>query len=355
MSHEQEQLKKIFEGAILAAGEPLTIERMQCLFEENEMPEKDAVRAALEEIQQDCEGRGFALVEIATGWRFQVREDLATWINRLWDEKPQKYSRALLETLALIAYRQPLTRGDIEDVRGVAVSSHIIKTLAEREWVKVVGHRDVPGRPALYATTKLFLDYFNLKSLEELPTLSELKDIDGLNETLDFDPSKIGEPEVVAAELGEALEQLDSGGTEGEVTNSGGSTDGQPLQEHSQEEQTVEDDVPEDNISQAALDEESIDENKPVEEDVVEGESLFDPENAAKPVDSEQDILDQETDGELGLEPLSELDDEVEEDASEIDNSLRSDQAEDEIPANETTSQNEESKEITRNEEELND
>lgn len=187
MSYDIQQLQTILEGAILAAGEPLTLERIAALFEPNEAPTSEALLQAIESLKESCEGRGFYLEEVASGYRFQVRENLASWVNRLWEEKPQKYSRAMLETLALIAYRQPLTRGDIEEVRGVAVSSHIIKTLAEREWVKVVGHRDVPGRPALYATTRLFLDYFNLKSLDELPTLGELKDIDSLNTSLEFD------------------------------------------------------------------------------------------------------------------------------------------------------------------------
>ncbi len=199
MTDEILHLKKILEGAILAAGEPLTLEKMQTLFAENEIPEKEILLKALEAIKSNCEDCGFDLVEVASGWRFIVREDIATWVNRLWEEKPQKYSRALLETLALIAYRQPITRGDIEEVRGVAVSSHIIKTLTEREWVKVVGSRDVPGRPSLYATTKKFLDYFNLKSLEELPTLGELKDIDSLNKALDFE----GQPPVDDKELSE--------------------------------------------------------------------------------------------------------------------------------------------------------
>lgn len=186
MSYEQDFIQKIVEGALFAAGEPLSLDRLLSLFEEHEAPDRNELKEALLAIQSACEGRAYNLVEVASGWRFQVREDLATWVNRLWDEKPQKYSRAMLETLALIAYRQPLTRGDIEEVRGVAVSSHIIKTLAEREWVKVVGHRDVPGRPALYATTRQFLDYFNLKSLDELPTLGELKDIDSLNGDLEF-------------------------------------------------------------------------------------------------------------------------------------------------------------------------
>ncbi len=181
-----DQLKRIVEGALLAAGEALSVERLLSLFEEEAQPEKADLQSVLETLKTDFAERGFHLVEVASGWRFQVNTDLAPWVNKLWEEKPQKYSRALLETLSLIAYRQPLTRGDIEEVRGVAVSSHIIKTLAEREWIKVVGHRDVPGRPSLYATTRQFLDYFGLKSLDELPSLSELKDIDSLNSSLNL-------------------------------------------------------------------------------------------------------------------------------------------------------------------------
>lgn len=189
-------LKPILEGAILAAGEPLSLDRMQALFvDDHDAPNKMRLKEALAALQADCVSRGYELVEVASGWRFQVRNEYAVWVNRLWDEKPQKYSRALLETLALIAYRQPLTRGDIEEVRGVTVSSQTIKTLSERDWVKVIGHRDVPGRPALYATTRHFLDYFNLKSLEGLPSLGELKDIDGLNQSLDL--------ELAATALGE--------------------------------------------------------------------------------------------------------------------------------------------------------
>jgi segregation and condensation protein B len=186
-------LKRILEGALLAVGQALSVDRLLELFDEDERPEKNDVLAALHSIQEDCAGKGYELTEVASGWRFQVCADLAPWINKMWEEKPQKYSRALLETLALIAYRQPLTRSDIEEVRGVAVSSHIIKTLAEREWIRVVGHRDVPGRPSLYATTRQFLDYFGLKSLDELPSLGELKDIDGLNANLNLGGSDSGE------------------------------------------------------------------------------------------------------------------------------------------------------------------
>ena len=181
-----EMLRKIIEGAIMAAGKPIDIARLETLFEESDCPPRDQIRAALEEIQADCEERGFELVQVASGYRFQVRQQLSDWVNRLWEEKPKRYSRAMLETLALIAYRQPLTRGDIEAVRGVAVSSDIIKSLQERDWVRIVGHRDVPGRPALYATTKQFLDYFNIKSLEYLPTLGDIKDFSELDPDLEL-------------------------------------------------------------------------------------------------------------------------------------------------------------------------
>jgi segregation and condensation protein B len=188
MSFDRSLLRRVVEGALLAAGEPLNRDKLLSLFPEDEVqPEKEDLMAVIEDIQADYKDRGFELKQVASGWRFQVVEEVAPWVNRLWEEKPQKYSRAMLETLALIAYRQPITRGDIEEIRGVAVSSHIIKTLSERDWIKVVGHRDVPGRPSLYATTRQFLDYFNLKSLEELPSLNELADIEKLNQELDFE------------------------------------------------------------------------------------------------------------------------------------------------------------------------
>lgn len=187
-------LQKIIEGAILAAGQPMTVARLLELFDEEVAPSKEEIVATLQDIEASCHDRGYELKEVGSGWRFQVRAELAPWVNRLWDEKPQKYSRALLETLALIAYRQPITRGDIEEIRGVAVSSHIMKTLMERDWVKVVGHRDVPGRPSLYATSRQFLDYFNLRSLEDLPSLSEIRDLDELNNVLNLgDEEGIGE------------------------------------------------------------------------------------------------------------------------------------------------------------------
>ena len=186
---EQDKLKAIVEAAIVAADKPLSLDQLQRLFEqEDERPAKPDINAALNAIAAACnaDDRGVELKQVASGWRFQVKASVAPAIGALWEEKPQKYSRALLETLALIAYRQPITRGDIEQVRGVAVSSHIIKTLVERDWVQVVGHREVPGRPALYATTKAFLDYFNLKSLDELPSLKELADLDVINPPLEL-------------------------------------------------------------------------------------------------------------------------------------------------------------------------
>jgi segregation and condensation protein B len=179
-------LLQIVEGALLAAGKPLTVAQLGDLFEDAERPDNTAIRAALEEAAARCEGRGFELQEVASGFRYQVRQSLSPWVARLWQERPQKYSRALLETLALIAYRQPITRGEIEEIRGVAVSSNIIKTLHEREWIRVVGHRDVPGRPAMYATTRQFLDYFNLKTLDQLPALADIRDLETLNSELGF-------------------------------------------------------------------------------------------------------------------------------------------------------------------------
>ena len=186
-------LVQILEGALLAAGEPLSVQRMALLFEENERPSKDDIRAAIKTVEERCEDRGYELVQVASGYRFQVRQNLSTWVGRLWQERPARYSRALMETLSLIAYRQPITRGEIEEIRGVAVSTNIIKTLLEREWVRVVGHRDVPGRPAMYATTRQFLDYFNLKSLDQLPPLAEIKELDNLSGELALESPSAGD------------------------------------------------------------------------------------------------------------------------------------------------------------------
>ncbi len=165
----------------MAAGRPLKIDELISIFGDHERPGRDVIRGALDSRREQYEGRGIELTEVASGFRIQVRQEMSDWLSRLWTERPPRYSRALLETLALIAYRQPITRGDIEDIRGVSVSTNIIRTLLERQWVRVVGHRDVPGRPAMYATPREFLDYFGLKRLDDLPSLAELRDFESLN------------------------------------------------------------------------------------------------------------------------------------------------------------------------------
>lgn len=183
-------LKRIIEAALLAAPQPLTLAQLTDLFGEGEAPPADDLRRALHALQEDSAARGVELIEVASGFRYQVRADVYPHIARLWAEKPPRYSRALLETLALIAYRQPITRGEIEAIRGVAVNSQIVRTLEEREWIRVVGHRDVPGKPALFGTTRAFLDYFNLKSLDQLPPLAALQELPDLEPELDFDGAR---------------------------------------------------------------------------------------------------------------------------------------------------------------------
>jgi segregation and condensation protein B len=189
---EFDQLKRIVEAALLASSTPLSIPQLFQLFAENELPSHDDLARALVELAQDTQSRGVELKEVASGFRYQVRTDLAPWTSRLWAERQTRYSRAQLETLALIAYRQPITRGEIENIRGVAVSSNIIKTLEEREWIRSVGHRDVPGKPELFGTTRAFLDYFNLKSLDELPPLSEIRDLHDFEPQLGLAPVETG-------------------------------------------------------------------------------------------------------------------------------------------------------------------
>jgi segregation and condensation protein B len=187
MNDVDNKVKMIIEGLLLAAGRPLTLESIAAVFNDDERPENDELLAVLARIDDECGDRGFELTKVASGYRFQVKPELAEWVGKLWEERPPRYTRALLETLALIAYRQPITRGDIEEIRGVAVSSNIIRTLLDREWIRVVGQRDVPGRPSMFATTKQFLDYFNLESLQQLPALSEIRDIDGGAKDLGFE------------------------------------------------------------------------------------------------------------------------------------------------------------------------
>ena len=179
------KLKNILEAVLLTTDRPLTVPNLETLFTlDEEQPTRDEIRKALHDLEDSYNGKSLELKQVASGYRIQVKQDYSTWVSRLWEEKPARYSRALLETLSLIAYRQPITRGEIEEVRGVSVSSSIIKTLLEREWIRVLGHKDVPGKPSLYGTTKEFLDYFNLKSLEQLPTLAEIKDLDQIHPEL---------------------------------------------------------------------------------------------------------------------------------------------------------------------------
>ena len=187
MSDLDNKLKMVVEGLLLAAGRPLTIDNIASVFDKKERPDRQELKAVMQVISEECNDRGFELTEVASGYRFQVKQELSEWIGRLWEEKSPRYTRALLETLSLIVYRQPITRGDIEEIRGVGVSPNIIRTLLDREWVRVVGHRDVPGRPAMFATTKQFLDYFNLKSLQELPPLAEIKDLGKSEQELDLE------------------------------------------------------------------------------------------------------------------------------------------------------------------------
>ncbi|NMY36906.1 MULTISPECIES: SMC-Scp complex subunit ScpB [unclassified Pseudomonas] len=186
------ELALLLEAFLLASGKPQSLERLFELFEEGERPEPPVFKKALELLRKSCQGRSFELKEVASGYRLQIRDTFSPWVGRLWEERPQRYSRAMLETMALIAYRQPITRGEIEDVRGVAVNSHIVKTLLEREWIRVVGYREVPGRPAMFATTKAFLDHFNLKNLDDLPPLAQLRELEP-DPILDFDDAPVPE------------------------------------------------------------------------------------------------------------------------------------------------------------------
>ena len=215
---QPEQLVEIIEGALLAAGEPLSKRQLGQLFDDLERPSTKAISDALVQVAERCDGRGFELTEVASGYRYQVRQHLSPWIAKLWVERPVRYSRALMETLSLIAYRQPITRGEIEDIRGVAVSSNIIKSLLEREWIKVVGHRDVPGRPEMFATTREFLDYFNLKSLEQLPALMDVRDLDTMTSALPLE--EFHDPQVAEPSNSELDDQTQDSGIES-VTDAG--------------------------------------------------------------------------------------------------------------------------------------
>lgn len=245
MKIEDKQLiKRIFEGALMAADKPLKRRDLTALFDDMESPSDKLVDEALKELVIDCEGRGYELKRVASGYRYQVRQEFSRWVNNLWQEKAPRYSRALLETLSLIAYRQPITRGEIEQIRGVAVSTQILKTLLERGWVKSVGHRDVPGRPALYATTHEFLDYFDLKTLDQLPPLAEIRDLNTISRELNIDlpiestESANDSPEQVEDENShDNLKTIDNLPVEDEASKK---TDGNRLDEFNPDEDSIE-------------------------------------------------------------------------------------------------------------------
>jgi len=219
---EGEHLKQILEAALLAAGQPLSHAQLGALFSDEERPPGGEISKALEQLGEDCSNRGVELKKVASGYRLQVKQSLHGWVSRLWKERPQRYSRALLETMSLIAYRQPITRGEIEAVRGVSVSTNIIRTLQEREWIRVVGHRDVPGKPALFGTTKIFLDYFDLQNLDDLPTLAELRDMETLEPELELEPVMPAADVSEEGQKPEADDETASEGDGGEVDDENG-------------------------------------------------------------------------------------------------------------------------------------
>jgi len=198
----QHFIRRIVEAALLASPQPLGVAQLAALFHDDERPAPGTIEAALDALREDCANRGVELVEVASGFRFQVQADVHQYVARLWTERQVKYTRATLETLALIAYRQPITRGEIEQIRGVGVNANTIKMLEEREWIRVIGHRDVPGKPELFGTTRAFLDYFGLKNLDDLPSLSELKEIPELEPQLPFEP-----PVPAAVAMAEGLDE----------------------------------------------------------------------------------------------------------------------------------------------------
>ena len=204
---EDTEIKHFIEAALLAAGRPLTVQQLQDLFDGRSTPEKPRIRKAIEALEEDYADRGLTIAEVASGFRLQIKGSMAERLHKLWEERPPRYSRALFETLALVAYRQPITRGEIEEVRGVTVSTNIMRSLLEREWIRVVGHRDVPGRPAMFGTTKLFLDYFGLKKLDDLPPLADMSDWESLRVQLDLpDVEETATNDAAAPEVAEVHE-----------------------------------------------------------------------------------------------------------------------------------------------------
>ena len=269
---DQTLITRIVEAALLAANQPLSLAQLHGLFPLDEPAPDGSVERALETLREACAERGVELVEVASGFRYQVKADVHAWVARLWTERQTRYTRATLETLALIAYRQPITRGEIEQVRGVAVSSNIIKALEEREWIRVVGHRDVPGKPALFGTTKGFLDYFNLKRLDELPPLSELKDLGELEPQLRFEGD--------APEAGMAI---------GNVATDGEAEAGETGNEPQDDTQTAGDGEPEAAPGMRAADANDIESRDDAGENAVETTTVHETEDDAATASSEQE------------------------------------------------------------------
>ncbi|TQV86754.1 SMC-Scp complex subunit ScpB [Aliikangiella coralliicola] len=302
---DDNKLKNILEAALMAINKPMSIEQMTGLFEDEECPPASRIKEALSQLQQDCEGRGIELKDVASGYRYQARQDYAEWIGRLWEEKPAKYSRAYLETLALIAYRQPVTRAEIEEVRGVGVSSNIVRTMLEREWIRVVGHRDVPGRPALYATTKQFLDYFNMKSLDELPSLAEIKDLDDLNPELELTEPGAEDSSDISAESDSVAEFVDSADID--------SIDDSDINDGSIDDDDIgdESEVTSDSNDEAQLEvppvEDSLDEHNPESETLNQSSLETEDSSLTQNAESREDI-EQEIKEDIDLTPSHDLD-----------------------------------------------
>ncbi len=265
---DQSLINRIVEAALLAATQPLPLAQLHGLFPEDEPAPEGSVEQALQHLAGACTDRGIELVEVASGYRYQVKADVHAWVARLWTERKTKYTRATLETLALIAYRQPITRGEIEQVRGVAVSSNIIQALEEREWIRVVGHRDVPGKPALFGTTKGFLDYFGLKRLDELPPLSELKDIGELEPQLPLD----GAPLPVSIASGDAIDGARDEQAQAASTDDNGDTDAD-MDDGTDHDTAASNDADEDTASDDAGDDAGDhDEPQPEDDDAADSE-----------------------------------------------------------------------------------
>jgi segregation and condensation protein B len=216
----EHDLKITIEATLLAAGRPVTSQQLLDLFEERERPSDEQLQAALDALALDYSERGIELIQVASGWRIQVRQRCTDIVSRLWQERPSKYSRALLETLALVAYRQPITRSEIEEIRGVSISSTIMRTLQERNWIRVVGHREVPGRPELLGTTREFLDYFGLKSLDQLPTLAELRDVETIGVQLELPGNEVANTDAAptAAEGASEIEDASADAAAGDAS-----------------------------------------------------------------------------------------------------------------------------------------